>query len=509
MKKALLCAAALLAWSGMFAAEPWVISYGSQTPYDSATHYTGFGMSALNIPSAEALQSAKVQAAAALVNQIRVQVRTETLLRVHDDGSTSSSSLDQASRLSSDLDLPGISYLIERDEQAVYALAVVSRTVLLDFWESQLETLFSEIDTKAGEALALERSGNTVGAYSRYSGLLPLTEAARQTISLYGTVAGSVPDRLFSGNRVSSRAGLRSFEEELRVAVLRLADAEILTLDQAFFVMIDQLVRQGVAAKDIRVPALFWRSSDFSSAFGRYAADRIRTELLSRGGTARSDLLVVTGRYSDEGSADMLEISLVVSDTSGAVKGSAFVRFRRDLLPAALELVPANYQQALADQYAIDQQSFSDGTILVNVWTNRGADESGTVFHAGEELTLFLRVNQPAWIQLVYVLVTGEKVLLEGGYYIGMDRVNRVVEYPGLFTPTAPFGVERLIVTASSVEPPRPMVYPQVIDGERYEVFRDINEVFAATRGLRLVSPENRKPAVGETSLTITTMPAK
>lgn len=509
MKKILLGAVFFMNLTGLFALEPWVSSYGSQTPYSADTHYTGFGMSVLNIPYAEALEAAKAQAAAALVNQIRVQVRTETRLHTTDTGSSAITSLEQVTRLSSDLDLPGISYLIERDNQAVYALAQVSRTSLLDDWQLQLDTVFSDIDRRAGEAYALEQSGNRTDAYFKYNGILPLTEAVRQIILLYSTVNGSVPDTVFTGHRIASRTALRSFEQELHAAVLRLSGSEILSLDQAFSLLVDQLVRQGVTAADIRVPALSWRSSDFSSAFGRYASERIRTEFLSRGVEAHSGILVVTGRYSDESSKDILEISLVAADTAGAVKGSAFVRFRRDLLPATLEIVPSNYRQALADQYALDQETFSDGTILVNAWTNRGADENSTVFYSGEELRIFLRVNQPAWIQMTYILVTGEKVLLEGGYYIGMDRVNRVVEYPGLFTPTAPFGVERLIITASSVEPSRPAVVPQIIDGQRYEVFRDITEVFAVTRGLRLISPADRKPAVGETSITITTMPAR
>lgn len=124
-------------------------------------------------------------------------------------------------------------------------------------------------------------------------------------------------------------------------------------------------------------------------------------------------------------------------------------------------------------------------------------------------MQLYFRVNQPAFLQITYNLATGEKVLLEKSFYIGMDKVNRVVKLPYGFEVIPPLGVERLIVTAFSRQPPPPNTRIAEIEGERYEVFADTNAVVAQTRGLKKKQDNSGEETmkVGETMVTLTTVP--
>jgi len=144
----------------------------------------------------------------------------------------------------------------------------------------------------------------------------------------------------------------------------------------------------------------------------------------------------------------------------------------------------------------------------VEAWTNQGRNSDHLVFVEGDTVEFYFRVNQPCFLQLTYLLASGERVLLDESFYIGQDKVNMVVRYPGEFEPVAPFGVERLIVTAFEENPPKPDVHIERIDGYDYRVFGALDEVYSGTRGLRpkTSSGEERDVRVGEARLTMTTV---
>ena len=97
---------------------------------------------------------------------------------------------------------------------------------------------------------------------------------------------------------------------------------------------------------------------------------------------------------------------------------------------------------------------------------------------------------------------------MEERFYIGIDRVNRVVALPYRFQVVPPFGVERLVVTGHTTEPPAPSVVPREIDGQSYEVFGAPREAVVRTRGLvRETPPQGADDTrVAEASLSITTV---
>lgn len=502
-----------LAVAGAFALEPWAKTCGSDLPFAPGERYAGFGMAALSSSPADALELAKRQAAAALANQIRVRVRSDTVAHTTDSSGTVSSTLDQSILLSSDIELPGIQYLTDRDKSSVYALAWIRKADLLSFWEEEMRGDLGAASSLKAEAERLHRAGDRVAAYERYTLLLPVVSRFCGTAALYRSSATPIPPSVFASSPFADLAAVQEYARTVSSEISRLAGAESRTLDDVFYFLADQLVSQGLSAGAAQVPALTFRASDFSSAFGRYAGDRLQSAIASRlakrgsggAGSGTTGATAVTGRYTDQGEPGKIEISLTARNAGGRLLGSAFARFSASLVPAGLETRPQNFREALSDQYAIESGAFVDGSIHVEAWTNRGSGQDSVVFSAGEEVRLFFRVNQPAYLQIVYVLVTGQKVLLEPSFYIGMDKVNKVVEYPVAFTPTPPFGVERLLVTATSTLPALPAVYPETVDGTEYEVFRDYGTVFAATRGLKATGV---KPAAGETALSITTMPA-
>ena len=61
------------------------------------------------------------------------------------------------------------------------------------------------------------------------------------------------------------------------------------------------------------------------------------------------------------------------------------------------------------------------GGLEVNVWTDKGRDP--VYYIEGETMKVFGRVNQPAYLRLLYILAGDRKyTLLQDNYYIDFSR---------------------------------------------------------------------------------------
>ena len=172
-------------------------------------------------------------------------------------------------------------------------------------------------------------------------------------------------------------------------------------------------------------------------------------------------------------------------------------------VPARLETRPANF-----DRFALDADKLAGGEVVsgdlrVEMRTNKG--DRGIVFDEGEELAIYVRVNQPAWVRLIYVLTSGDHVPITQEWYLDESKVNQLVEFPAAFEVVAPFGVEMIHAMASTQKPPKLVTRQTVIDGEPYVVIPDGADQVVRTRGLA----RKKREQVAERTLKLTTMRAR
>ena len=93
---------------------------------------------------------------------------------------------------------------------------------------------------------------------------------------------------------------------------------------------------------------------------------------------------------------------------------------------------------------------FAVDDLVVEVWTDKG--QGSVSYVKGETMTVFGRVNQPAYLRLLYILAEDRKyTLLQNNYYIEPARVNSDVEI-GEFVCAPPFGAEILAVAGADRE---------------------------------------------------------
>ena len=142
------------------------------------------------------------------------------------------------------------------------------------------------------------------------------------------------------------------------------------------------------------------------------------------------------------------------------------------------------------------------GALDLQVWTSKG--RTGLVFAKKEEVTLYLKVNQPAYVRMVYLLATGRKVGLEQSYYIDASKVNQAVEYPNKFEVSPPFGVEQLFAVAFTEKPEPLLTAKETVDSEEYEVVAEGMAAMVKHRGL---TKKKSAAQTAEATIALTTTP--
>lgn len=512
MLRRLLCLALFFGVSApiLVAAPEWVDTYGTRTPYPSALYYTGFGVASRAGNDAQAIDLAKAQAKADLITKIQVQVTSRIVSEERQAGSRLSVEAASMSESVAVLDIDNVEYDLERTLRHFYVLARVSKESLAAKYRDEFDAALHRVGELRSLARRHEASGDHAAALRVYA---PLSTALQDSFRLLGILETVSRDLLFAadpfpaslgGERVS-KAAYHALGPEIDEALDRLKFGVSRNLDAAMDLMIVQLADQEVPRGAYRVANLVYQDSGHSSAFGAFAAQAVAGRLASGYRGEASDG-VVRGSYWVDG--DEIVIRLIFQTVSGSILGSSRLALPVGSVDPSIELAPRNAEQALADRFDIAQGAVVDGGISVEVWTHMGRDTDRLVFSRGDIITFYFRVNQPCHLQLAYLLATGERVLLAESFYIGIDRVNMAVRYPVEFMAVPPFGVERLIVTAYEVQPPKPKVVVKRIAGHDYQVFDSIDSVYASTRGMIPVVPADagRNARIGEVSLTLTTV---
>ncbi|GAG35376.1 unnamed protein product, partial [marine sediment metagenome] len=209
---------------------------------------------------------------------------------------------------------------------------------------------------------------------------------------------------------------------------------------------------------------------------------------------------VVRGVYLERD--DEIRITATVRDpATGLLVASAETTLPRRALPAGVSLKPANFESALRDQKILGEGELISGDLQLEIWTDRG--RRGVIYTETEELALHYRVNQPAWVRIIYVLQSGEQIPISSAWYVDASKVNQVITYPDRFEIVPPFGAEMIHATAFTTKPDALVTERRVIAGEPYDVVAGGTRQIVRTRGLR----RKKQEQMAEALVTVTTMP--
>ncbi len=488
----------------LFSLPRWAIEYGAVTPYNNREHVTGFGTSESGDDNP--MEAAKLRASDDLIRKIKVEIKSNMTLSTNDRAGQSAAGMDLVTTSTSALQLEGVEFQTEQERGKWYALAHISRNAVARTYLQKAKETIADLEAGLVQLDASFNAGKNSSAYDQAVKLLVLFNQFKDDSGVYRFAASkSLPAEVF-GRRINNE-GKAAYElAQVKSRIRDLSGSDAADPADAARRIAGMLAEQGISASDFSVSPFLFQNTDFSSQFGQYMGQRLRSELLKRLPPVTGKASVaVQGRYLVRDGT--IELSVSARSVDGSSSGAAWAEFPESRLPGDLSVEPGNYAEAIQDMLQLADGALADGGLSVEAWTNCGRDAESLVFGAGEELELYLRVNQPAFIQLTYALSTGEKVLLEERFYIGVDKVNRVVKYPYAFEVVAPYGVERMIIGAFSKEPPKPNVVSRLIEGEEYDVFESAAAVVMKTRGLKRVQSDDSGMNTGEMILTMTTVP--
>lgn len=484
-----------LAPAQALAAPPdWVISEG-RGAYPETAFFTGFGEALLADDQGRCKELARDNAKRALTQSIQVTVTSVGRSRAEQSGRDYAEFVSAMTESVSRLEIAGLKVETHLDakKDRCYALASVEKAALARSHAAKCAALRGEILAAAETAKGREAKGDRNGALEDYL-------EARSKLEQHREAAGVA---VLAGGTVSEE-GLPS-AANLRLAVARLAEKPVKTVDDAAWLLAYSLKTQAAAGGKVMVLPFTVRDTRMGSPFSRYLkgvlearlADTAKWTVVEPRAASAGAERVLTGSYwpAEDGYKLIAKLRRVAD---GTIAASAEVSVPAAAAAAAkLSVEPENYQAALADQRVFGEGELQGGGLQLEAWTNKGSD--GLMFSRGEAMKVFVRANLPGYVRFIYHLADGRRALLLDNYYLDASKVNMAYELPQEFECDAPFGAETLqaFLSTEKFEPLKTRS-----EGGYDILEEELAQALVKTRGMKAAKSAARK---AEARLVLTT----
>ena len=298
------------------------------------------------------------------------------------------------------------------------------------------------------------------------------------------------------------------------------------SLSQLASVVVDDLSRQaGDLRGDVLVVPLTYEDTKASSAFAQYFQILLETRLARVSGWR----VVAQPRSVDPGTQDVAQAFSRASGAHYRVRGSYWLRSNIAQFFVSLEEIPSgrilgsseaniranllgrtgqsarpgNLDKVLQDERTIAKGEISTGPLHLDLWTSHGAED--VVFAEGDTIAVYLRVNQPSYVRVIYNGIDGNRYLItgDGDLYVGPEDVNRSMRIKDVGTCSPPFGVEMIQAFARSEKfDPVKVLHGE---GDFPRLANSLSDALVRTRGIKPLQQSNVSQV--ERRFVITTIP--
>ena len=422
---------------------------------------------------------------------------------------------------------------LARTDPVTYALVYIPRDALKSIYANHVLKLRKAIQQQLQTAKAFEEMLDIDSAVRSYLRTYPLYESLKEA-EIIQIGAEYDPDYREAFQRLADAA--TATDEQLwthRQVIKRVEEldgAVIVTERDILEAVKSQLSQQKhIPRRDVSVHPVIYEDSEMNCPFTQTFTDALAKEFgWVTVGPARDfkptspDIEKINRDLPPRFSAscwqdgDEITIRAILRDVNtGKFLASAVVRFLESQQRAPLVYQPRGYTEVQIEKKAfkpgyfraqrswdntgtatpevITEYPFSPiGGLEIDVWTGEGRGPLS--YTAGEKVKIFARVNQPAYLRLLYTLADQRRTLLVNNHYIGPAAVGSTVEI-GEFLCAAPFGTELLIAAARTEE--FPAIRTREVEG--YHVLVDPDAVSAAQsfRGLKRIPEQGLREQLG------------
>lgn len=476
-------------------APDWIATGGNSVSYPAENYLTGIAMAR----GEDGLKRAMTEAAADLANRISVRIEHELTDASSEKNGQVDYHIAAITRMTSDVRLSGLRYEVTHRDDKVYALAYVERTHAVAKQITLRDRAIDSLRECMASAKKRSRAGEDATAAMGYLRCLRYVADGLR----HDAVVRIVDER--SAKQVQKE--LVSSLQKIRDASSSLVSRPAASLQEAADFLAVQLAAASGLSGDFGDVAPFrYGTTNFSSPFGQQISLHLMSALGRHSGEmggsvdTPNETGVIQGVYFQEGENLRLSATLRGLDT-GALLGGAETLIAKSRVPHGIALFPKNLEQAMVDQRLLSEGELVDGKLRVEIWADKG--RRGVVYTESEDIRIFIRVNAPAYVRLIYVLESGVQVPIDQAYYIDGSKVNMAVEYPDSFEVVPPFGIEHIHATAFTNRPAPLPIAKRVIDGIHYEVVSQGLSTVVRHRGIK----RKKKDEVAESLLSISTLP--
>jgi hypothetical protein len=477
-------------------APEWLAKGGNSASYPNDAFLTGVAAS----KGDDALKRAMADAAADLANRVSVRIESELRDVSSEKNGKADYHVAAMTKLTSDVRIQGLKYEIAYVGTDVYALAYVRRADAATERRLLLERSLLELRGCMKSARDHASAGGLRAAQGYLQCLRHVTEGLQ-----HDAVMRTVDPK--NGARKPQQELVQALQE-IRNESARVTSRPASSLKEAADFLALQFGSGATLPYAFRdAPSFMYGVTNFASALGQQLSVNLEGALArlkndeGKQPSSTTDA-VIRGVYFEEG--DNIRISATIVEVStGKLVGGAETVLAKTSLPAGVTVLPKNLEGAMTDQRLLSKGELVDGTLRLEVWADKG--RRGVVYSQSEEIRVFMRVNAPAYVRLIYVLESGVQVPIDQAYYVDSSKVNMAVEYPDRFEVAPPFGIEHIHATAFTKRPEPLPVVTRVIGGVTYSVVEDGLSSVVRHRGI----VRKEKDEVAESLLSITTLPSR
>lgn len=479
----------------------WVSGQGQSGKYSRLVYLTGYGVAHLGKRdnNEERKQQAVDAARKNLIEQIQVQIRSESTSSLRATNVDYSDYYGSTTVSSSSLEIWGLeaSTYYDRKKKLWHALVATRKDQLLESYRRKTEGLAGEIKEHLEAGKSYEAAGQPTDALTEYLLCNPLFDHFQEAANLMFAVGAVTFESSFDELPASPQGKIT--KAMIREAVNRLIQRPIINTKDVAWLLAYKLDKQlDNPGGSVMTSPFTFQDTHMGSPFARYFQPVLDHQLTSmaRWGIvpqtaqfeAGGQRYVLTGTYWEQptGVKLMVEVRRV---PNGELVASADVLVAASILQATnTDLKPQNFRTALSEQKQFRKDEVIGGGLMVDVWTDKGNEN--IIYSEDETLTLYIRVNVPSYIRLIYHFTDGTRTLLMDSHYIDETKVNKVYQLPDKFVVAEPFGPEVLQVFAST----EPFKKVATVEQDGYYFLEeDLDKILAKTRGVKRDKPDVMK----------------
>ena len=487
----------------------WASSYGAQTTYSKQEYFTGFGMASINkdITTSEAITQAKTMAKEDLTQkiQVKIEVSNTLLTEQYNSGNEEeyTTSFLSDSKLSVNQELFGlkIENYVDEQEDRVYALANIRREAIKRQYQDRVENLQNEFNSLQVTMQKNADKGRDERAFE-----LAMQAKAEYTkmVEAWSVLNSLSRQKEWHPQKVSAQV------ESINKIIDEYLNRPVGSIDDAAWWLANTMGDVSQDSIRLNISAITYRNTGISSEFANYLRQVLTRQLNKRTNWIIEDIgqtykrnpdHILTGTFWDRGD-DIHVLANVRETESGQIVAASETSIPSAVMQQeGFALLPDNYESAMADLKALENNKGDNRGLQLEAWTNRGKEN--LVFAEGEILEVSLQVNLPSYIRIIYHLKDGRRVLLVNSHYINERDVNKPYILPYQFECVPPFGIENMQIIAQSE--PFERAETKMVD-EMPILTEDLEKFLSKTRGFKIKKQEAQQT---EEVLTITTMRKK